>query len=477
MSELKRRNFLQTAGVAGMTFAISTSAKKVLGANETVRVAVTGIHGRGGAHIEEFQNMNNVEVVCLIDPDERTFAKRSKQVKDLGGKEPATYQDIREALEKEEFDALSIATTNHWHSLSTIYACEAGRDVYVEKPLSHDVHEGRIAVDMAHKHNRIVQHGTQSRSSSRWTKLAAHAKKGTFGKLLLSRGLVYKRRTSIGFKSAEKPPKELAYNIWLGPAPEQPYNTNLVHYNWHWFWDFGNGDIGNQGVHQMDIARWMIPNATYPKSAVCIGGRFGYYDQGETANTQIALFDYGETKLIFEVRGLETDNYGKCNGGSDDVMHFEAGTVYSGGKFIPKGETKAVKMPDIDVEMGPGGGNHFANFIAAVRSRKQEDLNAEVMEGHLSCIPIHLANISFRLGEKVAYENNMKPFKDDDANEAMERMVMHLKDNDINPAWMSYNIGPSLKFDAKSESITNNEGANRMLARIGREPFIVPKKV
>lgn len=475
MSDLKRRNFLKTAGIAGTAFAISTSAKKVLGANETVRVAVTGIHGRGGNHIDNYQKMDNVEVVCLIDPDSRTFDRRIKQVEGLGGKTPATYQDIREALDKTEFDALSIATTNHWHSLSTIYACEAGRDVYVEKPLSHNVHEGRIAVDMARKHNRIVQHGTQSRSSRLWTKLAAHAKKGTFGKLLVSRGIVYKRRQSIGFKSAEQPPKELAYNIWLGPAPEQPYNTNLVHYNWHWFWDFGNGDIGNQGVHQMDIARWMIPNGTYPKSAVCVGGRFGYYDQGETPNTQVALFDYGETKLIFEVRGLESENYMGA-GNSDDVMHFEEGTIVSGRKFIPKGQTKAAKMPDIEVDMNPGE-SHYSNFIEAVRSRKQDELNAEVMDGHLSCIPIHLANISYRLGEKVAYENKMKPFADDDANEAFDRMIGHLKENNIDPAWMSYNLGPSLKFDEKTESITNNKAANLMLTRDERQPFAVPKKV
>ena len=475
MDTQKRRSFLKASGTAGLVFAISgTKTTKVLGANDTIRVAVTGIHGRGGHHIGQYQEMDNVEVVCLVDPDARTFEKRTKQVEDLGGKTPAAYQDIREALEKEEFDALSIANTNHWHSLSTIYACQAGRDVYVEKPLSHHVHEGRIAVDTARKYKRIVQHGTQSRSSSGWAKIAAHAKAGTFGKLLVSRGLVYKRRQSIGFKPNTTPPSELAYDLWLGPAREQPYNANLVHYNWHWFWDFGNGDIGNQGVHQMDIARWMIPDATYPKSAVCVGGRFGYYDQAETANTQVALFDYGETKLIFEVRGLETEDY--MGSGTGDIMHFEEGTTVGSNKFYPKGKDTAIRVPDIDVEMGPGG-EHFHNFIEAVRSRKQEDLNADVMEGHLSCIPIHLANISFRLGEKVAYENNRAPFDDSDSNEAFDRMIMHLKDNDINPEWMSYNLGPMLKFDADSESITNNDAANNMLRRDPREPFAVPKKV
>ncbi|HXK93981.1 MAG TPA: Gfo/Idh/MocA family oxidoreductase, partial [bacterium] len=271
MTPIPRRSFLQRSLTAGAVFAISgtQAGRTVLGANDLIRVAVSGIHGRGGDHINEFMRIDGVQVVCLVDPDARTFENRIKQVEKLGGKTPKTYQDIRRALEDKDIDVLSIASTNHWHSLSTIWGCQAGKDVYVEKPCSHNVREGRVCVQAARYYNRIVQHGTQGRSSRGWWQLAEHAKKGTFGQLVISRGLVYKRRDSIGFKPNTDPPAELDYDLWLGPAPDQFYNANLVHYNWHWFWDFGNGDIGNQGVHQMDIARWMIPGATLPKSVIC----------------------------------------------------------------------------------------------------------------------------------------------------------------------------------------------------------------
>src|SRR4029079_673900 len=210
--------------------------------------------------------------------------------------------------------------------------CQAGKDVYVEKPCSHNVFEGQKSVEAARKYNRIVQHGTQSRSDARWQALAELAKSGKYGKLLISRGLVYKdggsgrsTRTDIGFKPTQAPRSELYVALGTGPPPKQPYHENLVHYRWHWFWDFGNGDIGNQGVHQMDIARWMIPGATLPKSVVSFGGRIGYKDQGETARTQVAVMDFGDTQLIFEVRGLKSKTYPHA-GGSDNVLHFEAGT-------------------------------------------------------------------------------------------------------------------------------------------------------
>src|SRR5205814_1932523 len=200
-----------------------------------------------------------VQVVCLIDPDTRTFARRVKQVEKVGGNTPRTVQDVRKALESKDIDAVTIATPNHWHALMTVWACQAGKDVYVEKPCSHNVHEGRVAVETARKHDRIVQHGTQSRSRPSWVRLAALAHSGKLGKLLVSRALCYKRRGSIDFKPVSAPPSELDFDDWLDPAATRPFHRNLVHYNWHWFWDFGNGDIGNQGVHELDKARWVIP--------------------------------------------------------------------------------------------------------------------------------------------------------------------------------------------------------------------------
>jgi predicted dehydrogenase len=266
MTQHTRRQFLGRSLAAAATFAISgtKSSGRVLGANDELRIGVAGLHGRGGDHISAFGRIRGVRIVTLIDPDSRTFAARVKQVESKGGQTPRTLDDVRRALDNKDLDALSIATPNHWHTLITVWACQAGKDVYVEKPCSHTVHEGRAAVDAARKYQRIVQHGTQRRSSREWARAAAVIRSGQLGKLLISRGLCYKPRGSIGFRKPTTPPPELDFNIWLGPAAEQPYHANLVHYNWHWFWDFGNGDIGNQGVHEMDVARWRIPEATLP---------------------------------------------------------------------------------------------------------------------------------------------------------------------------------------------------------------------
>ena len=314
--------------------------------------------------------MKNVQVTHLIDPDEATWGKRAETVKKQGGNTPKGFKDVRKALEDKELDALSIATPNHWHSLMTIWACQAGKDVYVEKPCSHNIHEGRVAVQAARKYDRIVQHGTQSRSSRNWARLADLVREGRYGKLLVSRALCYKPRGSIGVKPDTAAPEQLDYSLWLGPAQEVPFNGNYVHYNWHWFWPFGNGDIGNQGVHQMDIARWMIPDAGLPKSVYSLGGRFGYEDQGQTPNTQVAVLEYGDEKpmIVFEVRGLPTEGlHGQKVG---NILHFEEGVV-AGDKFFAggKGEGEYLKLDNLEGKRGPGGGNHFANFVEGVQAQ------------------------------------------------------------------------------------------------------------
>ena len=283
MSSTSRRSFLKQSSVvaAGFTIAGTRASGRVLGANDTIRIGIAGLNGRGSAHVAEFAKMPGVRITHLIDPDTRTWKKRVDQVTAAGGKAPQTVQDVRKVLEGDQIDALSIATPNHWHSLMAIWGCQAGKDVYVEKPCSHNVHEGRVLVETAHKHDRIVQHGTQSRSDSDWAAAAELVKSGRYGKLLISRALCYKPRTSIGIKPDEAAPAELDYSLWLGPAAERPFNANYVHYNWHWFWDFGNGDIGNQGVHQMDIARWGIPGGTLPKRVLSMGGRWVNSTEGK----------------------------------------------------------------------------------------------------------------------------------------------------------------------------------------------------
>ena len=284
-SGLNRRQFLnRSLAVAGAGFAIggTRSTGRVIGANDTIRVAVAGLNGRGSAHVGEFGKMPGVAITYLVDPDTRTFDKRVHQLESLGGHAPSTVQDIRRVLDDKNVDVVSIATPNHWHALMTIWACQAGKDVYVEKPCSHNIHEGRIAVEAARRHQRIVQHGTQSRSSKEWALAAAAVQLGQARQAAGLAGALLQaaRDRSASSRSPRLPPRSTSTS---GSAPrrEQPFHANLVHYNWHWFWDFGNGDIGNQGVHQMDIARWLIPgadgaSATYPKSVLSLGGRFGY---------------------------------------------------------------------------------------------------------------------------------------------------------------------------------------------------------
>jgi predicted dehydrogenase len=477
MSHLTRRTFLQVGALAALAPATVTRAR---GANDRIRIAVAGLNGRGGEHVKQWTDHDGVELAYLIDPDTRTFAKRLKQAGDKA--KPKTVQDARTALDDKSLDAISIAAPNHWHTLLTVWGCQAGKDVYVEKPVSHNVFEGRAAVAAARKYNRIVQHGTQSRSDPKWRATAELAKSGKYGKLLISRGLVYKwgvgqsTRTDIGYKPTKSAPAELDFNIWLGPAPQQPYHENLVHYRWHWFWDFGNGDIGNQGVHQMDIARWMIPGATFPKTALSLGGRIGFKDQGQTASTQLAVFDFGGPQVIFEVRGFKSSPYPGAKD-IDNILHFEEGTV-AGGKFTPKGKDKGEPLPKADGKKDTVG-EHFANFVAAVRSRRAELLHADVLEGHYSCAMIHLANASLRTGDPEPFESGSKALTGNaDAAEALARMEEHLaKEVKRKLSDWRLTVGRKLTVDAGTGGVLNDAAANKLLTREYRAPFVVPEKV
>jgi predicted dehydrogenase len=477
MARMNRRRFLQgtLAAMATVTVAGTKSSGQVIGANEMINVAVAGINGRGTNHMDSYAGMQNVRITWLVDPDSRLFDSRRNRVQQRGGNMPQTTQDIRRALEDQNLHVVSIATPNHWHALMTCWAVQAGKDVYVEKPSSHNVHEGRVTVQLARQHNRIVQHGTQSRSSSSWARACAVARSGQLGRLLVARGLCYKRRNSIGERPSNAAPQGVDFNVWLGPAPQQPHHGNLVHYNWHWFWDFGNGDIGNQGVHQMDIARWGIANATLPRRVISLGGRFGYTDQGETPNTQMAVFDYGETQLIFEVRGLPNSTSYRGQG-VGNTFHFEGGTIVGSNTFYPTGSRTSAPMPQVNnITMGPGGSNHYGNFIAAVRSRRQADLNADILEGHYSSALGHLANISYRLGQQTAFAPRTQTVNGNEAaTETLARLEQHLRDNSVMLQDTTLRVGPMLEFNAQTERFTNNEQANALLTRNYRAPFTLP---
>ncbi len=497
MSSLSRRRLLkQTASFSALAMVGKAVTARAAdepvpvpppkrGANEKIRVAVAGIHGQGSSHIKGYAAMKDVEIVYLVDPDSSLFEGRCQDIekvrKDakLESYRPKCVQDIRSILDDKNLDVVSIATPNHWHSLMTIWACQAGKDVYVEKPMSHNIHEGRIAVETARKYNRIVQHGTQSRSDMKWARTAAAIASGKLGKLLISRALCYKAgggdstRGDIGFRPHKQPPKELDFNLWLGPAREQPYHENIVHYRWHWFWDFGNGDLGNQGVHQMDIARWGIPGATLPKSIWTFGGRLGFYDQGEAASTQMAIMDFGGTKLIFETRGLKSENYRGV--GIGNIFHLEAGDIVNG-EFYPKGSEEKAPLPDVEVKLGPGG-DRLKNFLAAVRSRNRADLNAEILEGHYSAALCHLCNMSIRLGSKVPFRPRDAFFEtDSDAADVLDRTEKHLAANGLDIEKSGFTLGRKLVVDAKTESIVDDPEANQLLTRHYRKGFEVPDK-
>jgi predicted dehydrogenase len=403
----------------------------------------------------------------LVDPDSRLFEGRKKFVQSKFKNTPECVQDVRKVLDNKEVDVISIATPNHWHSLMSIWACQAEKDVYVEKPLSHNLFEGRKLVEAAKKYNRIVQHGTQNRSLRKWSDLAKEVASGKNGKLEVALGTCHKRRGSIGFKDTKSPPNELDFDVWTGPAAKEDFHDNLVHYNWHWFWNYGNGDIGNQGVHQMDIARWMIPGAVWPKSVICFGGRFGYKDQAETANTQLAIFDYGESLLVFDVRGLS----GKSNMGISNHVYFDKNAKQ---KNTASHGLKGIKDPLAD----RGKVDIFENFIQAVRNRKEEHLDAHVYEGHVSSGLCHLANVSYRLGEKSSFNKKNKSFGSNKKGyEYFERMQEHLKENGLNLKETDYIVGRNLEFDAKTETIKGDDEANALLNRNYRSPYIVPDKV
>ena len=299
-----RRSFLKSSLATGAAALVcgTKGQARVLGANDRLRIAVAGLNGRGGSHIGGWLGQKNVEIAYLIDPDEKAVARKMDEVrrKTKGQFNTKGIADIREALADKSVDAISIATPNHWHSLMTIWGAQAGKHVYVEKPMSHDVHEGRVAVEAQRKYGVVIQHGTQQRSSANVAGLHEMINAGKFGKLMISYGYCCKPRTGIGFKSPSAPPSNLDWNLWRGPAVIDTYHDNYVHYNWHWFWETGNGDLNNQGTHQLDVARWaMDPSLTNPVRAMAIGGRFQWGDQGETPNTMFGIAEYPNGQTLF----------------------------------------------------------------------------------------------------------------------------------------------------------------------------------
>lgn len=471
-ASFSRRRFLRSTALTAATAWTARSWSQVAGANSDIRIAVVGFGGRGGSHISAFSKMKGVRLVALCDVDKNVLEGACKKVSDSTKTEVKGFRDIRQLLDSKEIDAISTATPNHWHSLATIWAVQTGRDVYVEKPVSHNVWEGRQCVLAARKHNKIVQTGTQCRSSRKGIAAAVKwVQEGNLGKITLARGLCYKNRSSIG--KSETPlaiPPEIDFDLWCGPAEKLPIMRKKLHYDWHWIWNTGNGDLGNQGIHQMDICRWFLGEPALAPRVLSLGGRLGYIDDGETANTQIVYQAYEKAPLLFEVRGLKTDKYKGAAVGC--IIHCEGGHV-----VVPSyNDAIAYDKAGKEIQKWSGSDDHFANFISAVRSRKHEDLHADILEGHLSSALCHTGNISYRLGKKQSQEEIRSAIKSDPGmEETFGRMVEHLKENNVDVATDKITLGSALKMNPKTERFIDNAAADEMLTRKYRAPFVVPE--
>ena len=468
---IDRRDFLKTMGSSMAVSAAALALRgKVLGANDRVRVAICGVRGRGNDHLHGFAKVPGTEIAAMCDVDESVLNQRLGDAEKLGMAKPKPYGDIRRLLEDKDIDAISIATPNHWHSLMAIWACQAGKDVYVEKPCSHNWFEGRQLVRAVKKYNRICQHGSQSRSNPAMLQAMQKLRDGTIGNVYMARALCYKWRASIGHTETEPVPAGVNYDLWTGPAPMKPFTRNRFHYNWHWIWDTGNGEVGNQAIHEIDIARWGL-GVGFPVSVSAMGGHFMFDDDQETPNTLNATFAFedgqGNRKMMeLEVRHWITNHeaeigtgaYGsggvpaagltaaatkkpdeKPSLGPKDAKTNTIGNIFYGSNgYLAIDGYDAYKTWLTDqAEPGPSGkasGDHWANFIDCVRSRRAEDIHSPIEEAHISTTLVHLANASYRLGR-------------------------------------------SLRFNPAKEQVIDDDEAKRMLRGSYRAPYVVPEEV
>ena len=493
MRKLNRRRFLRNSAITSASlgflpaFGAQTESKpgaavpsvNVSGANGDLRYAVVGFNGRGKDHISELAELKGVRMVALCDVDKKVLEREAKKC-EQAGKKIETYTDIRKLLENKDVDFVTFATPNHWHALGAIWAIQAGKDVYLEKPVSHNVWEGRQIVLAARKHGRIVQTGTQSRSSNGIAEGIAWMQAGNLGKIVRGRGLCYKRRPSIGKVDGAQPvPESVDYDLWCGPAPKEPPMRKRLHYDWHWVWPTGNGDLGNQGIHEMDVARWALGQKELSSRILAIGGRLGYSDDGTTPNTLIVYHDYKPAPLVYEVRGLpsstESNTMDKYHGVDIGiVIDCEGGSL-----IIPSySSARAVDKNGVEMKKFQGHTSHFANFIDAIHSRKHTDLHADILEGHLSSALCHTANISYRLGKTHTPEETRDAIKSNsDLSEMLGRMEEHLAANKVDLKTTPATLGAALRMDPATERFQDNAAANQMLTREYRAPFVVAEKV
>lgn len=458
-SEVNRREFLKSgvtgaaslAALSGVSFI--TRPERVFGANDRVRVAVCGLHGRGMDHVRSYAQLKNVEIAAVCDVDDNVLRKRVAQMEQRGIPRPATYYDVRKLLEDKSIDAVSVATPDHWHSLIGIWACQAGKDAYIEKPCCHNIWEGQQLVLAAQRYRRMVQHGTQIRSATAIREGVQKLHDGMLGETYMARGLCYKWRDTIGNAPVEAIPAGVHYDLWTGPAPVHAFTKNRFHYNWHWLWWYGAGDLGNQGIHQIDLARWGL-GLRFPNKVSAIGGHFMFDDDQETPNDVACGFEFdlpnGKRRMItFEVRHWMTNNEAQIgtpalgappprpnagprprlgpNSGARDTV----GNIFYGANgYMSTGDEDAQTYKvwlgqDQEAQSSVHAGNdevaHFGNFVDCVISRKAEDLHAPIEEGYASCVMLHLANASYRLGRTIYFNPDSQEVVGDEEAEVLVR--------------------------------------------------------
>ena len=472
-----RRVFLQqAAGVAAACTVLPKIARADV--NSEIRMATIGLNGRGGAHLGSLKD--NLVAVC--DCDERVLNRRADEFERKNDRKIERVVDFRKLLDRDDIDAISIATPNHTHALITILAVQAGKHVYCEKPVSHNVWEGRQAVHAGDKYGKLIQCGTQARSSRAIKDAVEFVRSGQLGKLQYVVGTCYKARKSIG--KLDTPlviPKEVDYNLWCGPAAMKDLYRPELHYDWHWDFNTGNGDMGNQGIHQMDVARWFHGATTLSPRVVSFGGRLGYEDGGDTPNTQVVLHDYPDVPLIFETRGLPKSKEDQRRWTMDDYRGSRIGVIAqceNGHVLVTDSYGRAVAFDNDgeEVKSWRGGGNHFENFLDAVRSGKRSDLNADILEGHLSSALCHTGGVSHQMGEpRTASDIRELASKNERLSESVERMIQHLSANEVDVDQPVITAGAWLEMDTKTERFTNNEAANELVRRDGRGDFIIPE--
>jgi predicted dehydrogenase len=472
MPTITRRQFLEdsvlaAAAAASLPASLVAAEPRAASANDKIPVAIIGCGIRGKQHAGELARLSDCEIAYVCDPDRERADEVAAHLVELKRSRPKAVQDLRVILDDKSVAAVFIATPNHWHALAAIWAMQASKDVYVEKPVSHNITEGRRIVQTARKLARICQAGTQNRSNGALAEAIKYIHEGKLGEVKLARSIVYGQRGSIGGPTHCEIPASVDYNLWLGPAADIPLTRPKFHYDWHWFWNTGNGELGNNNIHSTDVCRWGLGVTGLGRRVLSYGGRLGYTDAAETPNTQVVIHDFGDKTIITETRGLKTEPFNP---------NYKGGWVFYGTKGIIAGESLFDPEGKLARTFEGRSESHFANFLKAVRSRKVSDLHADILEGHQSTALCHTGNISCRLGRPVSpagIQTQLDEFKDENVMETFERTRRHLVENNVDLEKSRLTLGPLLHLDSGKEKFLDNPKADALLAREYRKPFVV----